>query len=65
MEMIWIVIAFAAGVTLGIVAMSIVQAKQREELEAYERRLKTYRKKLEQEFDFEFPEPPKEQGYYQ
>lgn len=65
MEIIWIVIAFMAGAMLGIGAISIVQAKQREELEEYERQLRTYRKKLEQEFDFEFPEPAKEQGYYQ
>lgn len=64
MEILWIVIVFLAGTMLGMGIMCIVQARREEELEAYEKQLKQYREKLEQELDFEFPVPSKDNGYF-
>ncbi|MDO4276619.1 MAG: hypothetical protein Q4D16_23400 [Eubacteriales bacterium] len=64
MENIWIVLAFLLGIQCGIIIMCILQAKRQEKLEQYEEQLKRYREKLEQEFDFEFPEPSAEKEYF-
>lgn len=63
MENIWIMLAFLVGFQCGIIIMCILQARRQTKLELYEEQLKKYREKLEQEFDFEFPNPPTEKEY--
>lgn len=64
MGLLWIVLALVIGFQCGVIVMGILQARRQEKLEFYEKQLIEYRKKLEEEFDFEFPESSTEKEYF-